>query len=120
MASTNNEGWIQKAECKVICFRYKTNFGESCGFHTEIVARNLTELLNPKEFHMLWGVVGGFSTNVQDLGMEYPKNTGIPKKVSICTCFGGADHDVTACSQVNRVLIPLDIVCGEVDMKYLS
>ena len=69
---------------------------------------------------MLQGVVGGFSTNVQDLGMEYPKNMSIPKRVCICTCFGGADHDVTTCSWINRVLIPSDIICGVVDMKHLG
>ena len=69
---------------------------------------------------MLQGVVGRFSTDVQDLGMEYSKNTSIPKRVCICTCFGGADHDVIACSWINRVLILLDIICGGVDTKHLG
>ena len=51
------------------------------------------------------------------MSIKYPKNMGIPVRVCVRTCFRGVNHDITASSWVNRVLILVNIVSGIVDMK---
>ena len=70
--------------------------------------------------YVLGGVVGRFSSNVQHLGIKYPKNMGIPIRVCITTCFRWVHHDVAACSWINWVLIPPDVICSVVDTKHLG
>jgi len=52
--------------------------------------------------------------------MKNPESMGIPVRVSVRTCFGRVDHDITTGSWINRVLISTNIISSIVDAEHLS